>query len=257
MALLASAGIAQAETVTLGPPLGELEKLEVCTSPLGCGLVTVASPTSSFVAASPVDGTVVRWSIEGASASPGYNITVLRAEPGGTYTVTAASPLVAPAGAETETFPVGLPIRAGEYVGINLSDGAKIGALKAPSGTLGSFESVLVPGETRPPDATGTTSNPAAYDAVIEASPPLAVPAPVFPAPVAVVALPVEAQCVVPRLQGKKLKAAKKKIKAGDCNVGLISKKNGVKAVTGKVVRQSPKPGKVLPAKTGVSVKLS
>jgi hypothetical protein len=58
------------------------------------------------------------------------------------------------------------------------------------------------------------------------------------------------------RLNGKKLKAAKKKIKAADCRVGLVSKKNGVKVATGKVVKQSPKPGKVLPAKTGVSVRL-
>jgi serine/threonine-protein kinase len=57
-------------------------------------------------------------------------------------------------------------------------------------------------------------------------------------------------------LNGKKLKAAKKKIKAADCRVGLVSKKNGVKVATGKVVKQSPKPGKVLPAKTGVSVRL-
>jgi hypothetical protein len=80
--------------------------------------------------------------------------------------------------------------------------------------------------------------------------------APPAPAPIVIPAPVVEAHCVVPKLQGKKLKAAKKKIRAADCKVGLVSKKEGVKATTGKVVKQSPKPGKVLPAKTGVSVKL-
>jgi hypothetical protein len=250
IALLAWAGMARAETVTIGPPLGALEESpEAC--PAGCGFAIVASPTQSFVAASPVNGTVVSWAIEGASATPGYNITVLRADPGGTYTVTAAGPLVKPAGAGPQAFPVDLPIQAGEYVGINLPEGGGIGTLKAPPGTLAVFESALALGETTLPRFTASTPIPGAYDAVIETTPApvvTALPPPPPPAPVA--------HCVVPKLNGKKLKAAKKKIKAADCRVGLVSKKNGVKVATGKVVKQSPKPGKVLPAKTGVSIRL-
>jgi hypothetical protein len=257
IALLAWGGIAQAETVTVGPPLGELERTELCPLTAGCGLVNLASATQSFAAASPVNGTVVRWTIKGASATPGYNITVLRANPGGTFTVTAASPLVAPAGAETETFAVDLPIQAGEYVELNLPDGGESGALEATPGTLGIFNSALAPGETRFPALELPTSNIAAYDALIDttAAPVIALPVVTSPV-VSPTPAPVEARCVVPKLNGKKLKAAKKKIKAADCKVGLISKKNGVKAATGKVVRQSPKAGKVLPAKTGVSVRL-
>jgi hypothetical protein len=45
-------------------------------------------------------------------------------------------------------------------------------------------------------------------------------------------------------------------LRAADCKVGLVSKNKGVKATSGKVVKQAPKPGKVLPAKMAVSVKL-
>lgn len=71
---------------------------------------------------------MVSWSVEGASATPGYNATVVRANPDGSYTVTAASPLVTPAGAGTETFPADLSIKAGEYVEVNVPETGEIGA---------------------------------------------------------------------------------------------------------------------------------
>lgn len=63
-------------------------------------------------------------------------------------------------------------------------------------------------------------------------------------------------ECVVPKLNGKKLKLAKKKIRFAGCRVGLVSKEHGVSAKTGKVVRQVPKAGKVAAMGTKVSVKL-
>jgi hypothetical protein len=49
--------------------------------------------------------------------------------------------------------------------------------------------------------------------------------------------------CVVPKLKGKKLKAAKKALGRADCKVGTIQRRQGKR---GKVIKQSPKPGKVL-----------
>jgi hypothetical protein len=63
-------------------------------------------------------------------------------------------------------------------------------------------------------------------------------------------------RCMVPKLNGKKLKAAKKAIRAADCKPGKVTKKNGVTPETGRVVRQTPKPGKALAAGTKVAVKL-
>jgi hypothetical protein len=58
--------------------------------------------------------------------------------------------------------------------------------------------------------------------------------------------------CVVPKLKGKKLKAAKKAIGRADCKVGKISHRKGK---PGKVIKQSLKPGKVLAP--GTKVKLT
>jgi beta-lactam-binding protein with PASTA domain len=52
--------------------------------------------------------------------------------------------------------------------------------------------------------------------------------------------------CVVPKLKGKGLKAAKKKARAKDCKIGTVKKLGDTTAKSGKVVTQSPPPGKVL-----------
>lgn len=52
--------------------------------------------------------------------------------------------------------------------------------------------------------------------------------------------------CKVPKLKGKKLKAAKKKIRKAGCRLGKVKKLDGATAKTGKVTKQAPKPGKIL-----------
>jgi beta-lactam-binding protein with PASTA domain len=63
-------------------------------------------------------------------------------------------------------------------------------------------------------------------------------------------------RCVIPGLIGKKLKTVKKRIKGADCKLGTVTKKEGVTAKTGKVVRQVPQAGKVSAAGSKVTVKL-
>jgi len=62
--------------------------------------------------------------------------------------------------------------------------------------------------------------------------------------------------CVVPKLNGKKLKAAKKKLKKASCKLGKVKRKQGVTSKTGKVVKQNPKPGKQLAPGSKVNVTL-
>lgn len=62
--------------------------------------------------------------------------------------------------------------------------------------------------------------------------------------------------CKVPQLKGKKLKAAKKKIRKADCKLGKLKKLHGATAKSGKVTKQNPKPGKVLAPGTKVNVTL-
>ena len=62
--------------------------------------------------------------------------------------------------------------------------------------------------------------------------------------------------CLVPKLKGKKLKSAKKKLKAGDCKLGKVKKLEGATAKTAKIVKQNPKAGKALSPGSKVSLKL-
>ena len=57
--------------------------------------------------------------------------------------------------------------------------------------------------------------------------------------------------CVVPKLKGKSLKKAKKKLSKSDCRLGKVKNKGH-----GKVKKQKPKPGKVLPVGSKVKVTL-
>jgi hypothetical protein len=63
--------------------------------------------------------------------------------------------------------------------------------------------------------------------------------------------------CKVPKLKGKTLKSAKKRIRAADCRVGKLTKKEGATAKDGEVVKQVPKPGVTVPATTKVKVTLA
>lgn len=62
--------------------------------------------------------------------------------------------------------------------------------------------------------------------------------------------------CVVPKLKGKKLKAAKRAARKADCAIGKVKKRRGATAKTGKVVKQRPKPGTLLPPGTKIRLVL-
>lgn len=62
--------------------------------------------------------------------------------------------------------------------------------------------------------------------------------------------------CAVPKLTGKKLSAAKAKIKAAGCKLGKVKRVRGPRSKRGKVVKQSPKPGGIGAPETKVSVKV-
>lgn len=58
--------------------------------------------------------------------------------------------------------------------------------------------------------------------------------------------------CVVPKLKGKKVKAAKRALGRADCKIGTIARRKGK---PGKVIKENPRPGKVLAP--GTKVKLT
>jgi hypothetical protein len=77
----------------------------------------------------------------------------------------------------------------------------------------------------------------------------------VLPAP-PLATTPAAPRCRVPQLQGQKLKASKKKIRAADCRLGKLTRRRGATARTGRVVKQTPKSGASVPAGTKVKVTL-
>ena len=62
--------------------------------------------------------------------------------------------------------------------------------------------------------------------------------------------------CKVPNLIGKKLKAARKRIRKAGCKVGNVKLRKGVTRKTGRVVKQGPKAGKVFAPGKKVNVTL-
>jgi hypothetical protein len=71
------------------------------------------------------------------------------------------------------------------------------------------------------------------------------------PAPIVPVA-----SCLVPRLRGKRLKAAREVVRAAHCALGKNIREKGANNRNGKVVAQSQKPGTVGPVETVVRVTL-
>ena len=60
--------------------------------------------------------------------------------------------------------------------------------------------------------------------------------------------------CLVPKLLGKKLSAAKAKIKKAGCKLGKLKRVHASAGKRGKVIKQKPKPGKVGAPGTKVSI---
>ncbi|HEY7256985.1 MAG TPA: PASTA domain-containing protein [Solirubrobacterales bacterium] len=59
--------------------------------------------------------------------------------------------------------------------------------------------------------------------------------------------------CVVPKLKGRTLKSAKKKLRKAECKLGKVK---GKKSKRAKVKKQKPKPGKILPSSAKVNLTL-
>jgi hypothetical protein len=62
--------------------------------------------------------------------------------------------------------------------------------------------------------------------------------------------------CLVPRLNGRSLKAAKKLLRAADCRLGEAKKRKGATAKAGEVVIQNPRPGRALAPQSSVDLTL-
>jgi IPT/TIG domain/PASTA domain len=333
----------------------------VIASLLGCSsaqaaIVTVGSPlTASFLPAtvgekgilginselgepgahvsSPVDGAVIGWKLLGQGGP--FELRVVRPEAAGTFLAGASGAPETLGSYGVGSFATDLPIEAGELVGIQVAEGARIGNAMgdAPGSTaavwVGSPESEAVAPEREAADwelSFSATVLPAPTVAsVVPTSGPIAggtsvtvtgtdftdvegvtfgaVPAAsysvtsegqltaVAPSGTSAGAVPVSVTteagsassaqpftysppapppstgpppapaqptpaCVVPKLHGKKLKAARKIVAKADCKLGKVTKK-GAAGKRAKVVKQKPKPGAIRAPRSKVNVVLA
>jgi hypothetical protein len=309
-ALMASG--AQASTLTIG------SVLPPGSTPTEVGQVQTlfnsALPEKGANLTSPVDGTIVRWRVQGASGGP-FTLRVLRPNNSGGYKASGTSNPATPGGEGLQTFTANLPVEAGDLIGVdpaNASDkigvaevaGANYGfifpppfdgATVAPSGSAQGKE-IEISAEVQPvPAITEVTPNhgtvkggtkvtitgtdlasassvkfgetPAtSYQVESETKITAVAPASKKVGPVDVTVTTLAGTnklgrpdrfeyegCVVPKLKGKTLKAAKNKLRDARCKLGKVKKGPGK---PGKVVKQNPKPRKVLKSGSKVSVTL-
>jgi hypothetical protein len=216
---LCSAGIlsagAQANTVVVGSTLTAPNFVPLSFS--APATVTNYVLPAPATATSPVDGTVISWKFIG-DAGP-VTPRVLRST--GTTSMSAAgtgaaqSATTAPPGI-SGPFSTVIPIKRGDYFGVDGQDPAMLSAASLPGVTSLYFDPALVDGggEQAP---TGTNPEEAAISATVR-------------------------YCLVPKLKGKTGKAARQALQAADCTVGTVTK--GKKRRRQKIVlRQSAKAG--------------
>jgi len=311
VALMAPA--AQASTVTVGsvlPPGAVATEFKSVQT-----LFNTALPEKGANLTSPVDGAIVRWRMQDSEGGP-FRLRVLRPNGSGGYFAVSTSNPVTPSGPGVQIFTANLPVKAGDLIGVDPTNGTdKIGVVAdvagasygfffpppfdastvAPSGTEAGKE-IALSAEVQPapvitsiapnfgPVAGGATVTITGTDlASVSAVKFGTVPATsvktesetqitaVAPASTIVGAVDITATtlagtsavssndrffyegCAVPKLKGKKLKVAKRTLFRADCKVGKITRRT-TKKKPGKVLGQSPKPGKVLASGTKVNL---
>jgi len=309
-ALMAPA--AQASTVTVGsvlPPGAVATEFKAVQT-----LFNTALPEKGANLTSPVDGAIVRWRMQDSEGGP-FRLRVLRPNGSGGYFAVSTSNPVTPSGPGVQIFTANLPVKAGDLIGVDPTNGTdKIGIADVAGASYGFFfpppfdASTIAPSGTEPGKEIALSAEVQPAPAIASIAPnfgPVAggtavtitgtdlasvsavkfgtVPAAsvkvesetqitaVAPASTIVGAVDVTATtlagtsavtssdrffyegCAVPKLKGKKLKLAKRTLFRADCKVGKVKRRTSQKKA-GKVLAQSPKPGKVLASGTKVNL---
>lgn len=303
-ALFASA--AQASVISIGsvlpkePVPTKFERVQT--------LFNTALPEPGATLASPVNGAIVRWRVQGAKGGPFY-LRVLHPNGKGGYEAAGTSQGASPTDEGLQTFNTNLKVRAGDLIGIDPTSGEDmIGVVDVSGASYASifptpFEGSVVPAtesidgkeielaaEIQPqPEITalsppfgsiaggtvvtitGTNFNqanevkfgstPAGFTVDSDTEITTTVPRSAKPGKVDVAVTTfagtnpntrfddyVYTACVVPKLKNRTLKLAKRLVKRRGCKLGHVKKVEAPTAKqVGKVLKQQPKPGKILP----------
>jgi hypothetical protein len=211
---LLAASAAQAATVTVGSPLtaGFTGSFAGTATEVNFALGEPGTHVTS-----PVNGTIVSYRIKVYSLPLGrFAIRAIRPASGGDFTGVGTGPPVTPPGTGLQSFSANLPIRAGDFVGLDLLEEDSVVAFQA-SGTGSTVyewgnDGFLADGATAPPANTYTGE--LAFNADVR-------------------------YCLVPNVVGKKLKKARAALAAADCTAGRISPKKKKRKGKKFVISQS------------------
>ncbi len=132
---LLAVGSAHASTITVG------SVLPTTFSPSTFGqvetLFNTALPEKGANLVSPVNGTIVRWRIQGAKGGP-YYLRVLRPNGSGAYGAVGTSGGATPSGTGLQTFTANLPIHAGDLIAVDPTNATdEIGVASVPGASFG------------------------------------------------------------------------------------------------------------------------
>ena len=274
-------------------------------------------PEAGASIASPVDGAIVRWQVQGASGGPFY-LRVLHPNGKGAYEAAGTSLPAVPPSEGLETFSTNLKVRAGDLIGIDPTSATdKIGVVEATGASYGTIFPTPFDGSVVPPSegvsgkeielsaevlpvpevasvspsfgpVTGGTvvtivgenlknassvkfgTTPAASfsvdsDTEITAT----APGVVRPGKVDVTITTLAGDnantrfddyvyraCVVPAIKGKTLRKAKTLLRRSGCRLGHVKKVQAPAKNEGKVLKQTPRAGKILAPGARVRINL-
>jgi hypothetical protein len=149
---LIAAVAAGATTVTVGsvlPPTFTSTPFEGVRTQFNTTL-----PETGANLASPVNGAIVRWKLQGAVGGP-FTLRVLHPNGSGAFTATGASQPVKPTGLGIETFSTQLPIRSGDLIAVDSSNATdEIGVADAAGAGYGIYSAPPFEGATLAPSQT-------------------------------------------------------------------------------------------------------
>lgn len=309
------AGAAQASVISIGSVLPQ--KFEATEFKRVQTLFNTALPEAGATIASPANGAIVRWRLQGASGGPFY-LRVLHPNGKGGYEASGTSQGATPGDEGLQTFTTNLKVRAGDLIGIDPShDTDKIGVAEASGAGYASIfpppfdGSVVAPSETfsgkeielsaeiqpqpevttvSPPfgsiaggtAVTITGANftqasevefggiPAGFTVGSDTEITATVPRSAKPGKVDIAVTTFAGTspntrfddytylaCVVPNVRNRPLKRAKRLLRRQGCKLGHVKKVKAPNAKkVGKVLKQAPKPGRILNPGARVRIQL-
>src|SRR5262245_32026057 len=211
---------AQGAIVTLGSPLTNTVPTTAIT--FSATVRQSALPSATLVA--PINGQITSWKV--INASGGWTLQVLHPSDSGFVSTTSThSGTLAPG---IVSFPAKLPIRAGDSIGL-ASDSAS-STLGNSDATPGADFAAYVPPLTdnsAPRTESARDARELGFNATIVSN------------------------CIVPKVNGKTAKKAKRKLRAAGCSTGKVKKKGGK-----RVTKQKPRAGTEVPPRSAVRLTL-